>query len=165
MGESFQPSKHSVQSVSKIEVNTLNPHTENQNSFHSDTNPLRFYVCPAKFIDGRVKYLIFDKDGDKDEEDFRKCHSKEKLKKKAYLKKNKTGPSDEEIEMGDTLRNTNITDFSWTLGSPKKEVLSSDEGPVQKNWGFAEDLEDTLNTPPRRIGVRPNFEDDEDVLL
>ncbi|VDI22948.1 ADP-ribosylation factor-like protein 13B [Mytilus galloprovincialis] len=88
-----------------------------------------------------------------------------KLKKKAYLKKNKTGPSDEEIEIGDTLRNTGITDFTWTLGSPKKEVLSSDEGPVQKNWGFAEDLEDTIDTPTRRIGVRPNFEDDEDVML
>lgn len=48
-----------------------------------------------------------------------------KLKKKAYLKKNRTAPSDDELEMSETLRDSNIKDFSWTLASPKKDVLSS----------------------------------------
>ncbi|XP_071136139.1 ADP-ribosylation factor-like protein 13B isoform X1 [Mytilus edulis] len=218
MGESFQPSKHSVQSVSKIEVNTLNPYTENQNSFHSDTSsskhivvgktlsydneteedttPRSHKVKKKKKVKSKGMHQSFDDfptprsiEAAENNTDFASSLSYRidneesnptevrKLKKKAYLKKNKTGPSDEEIEMGDTLRNTGITDFTWTLGSPKKEVLSSvdvlirytelsrDEGPVQKNWGFAEDLEDTINTPTRRIGVRPNFEDDEDVML
>lgn len=89
-----------------------------------------------------------------------------KLKKKTYVKKNQTSPSDDEIDMEETLRNSSIKDFSWTLSSPKKEVLSSDEEPVRRNWAFAEDLGDTMDTTPtRRIGVRPNYEDDDDVLL
>jgi hypothetical protein len=39
--------------------------------------------------------------------------------------KNRTAPSDDELEMLETLRDSNIKDFSWTLASPKKDVLSS----------------------------------------
>lgn len=89
-----------------------------------------------------------------------------KLKKKAYLKKNRTAPSDDELEMTETLRDSNIKDFSWTLASPKRDVLSSEEEPVSRNWGLAEDLGGTLdNTPSRKVGGRPNFDEDDDVLL
>ena len=41
------------------------------------------------------------------------------------MKKNRTAPSDDELEMTETLRDSNIKDFSWTLASPKRDVLSS----------------------------------------
>jgi len=41
-----------------------------------------------------------------------------------------------------------------------------EEEPVSRNWGFAEDLGGTLdNTPSRKVGSRPNFDEDDDVLL
>lgn len=103
MGESFQPSKHSVQSVSKIEVNTLNPYTENQNSFHSDTSSSKHIVVG--------KTLSYDNETEEDMTPrSHKVKKKKKVKSKGMHQSFDDFPTPRSIEAAE-----NNTDFASSL--------------------------------------------------